>query len=388
MKTFAEKMKARREALALGKSVTSEAIAAKRDLTADERKALDGALDTLKSLDADAEFQRELLQVRQDEALFKSITAPAAPSDGPKFLSFKTSPAALRNALGAAAGRRIDSKALISGVTTLPVGTDAGPIVPEGRPAASLLAVIPAQEVETPPYYGFLQQGPRTNNAAPVAVGGTKPTSPMSLTRKQGRLRVVAHLSEPVDRFLLEDFENLYQFVSDELGLGVRDALIGQILNGDGLGENILGLANLSGVQVQAFNTDAVTSVRSAFTTLETMGHVPTAVVMSAAAWAAIETSRTTSNGFILSPDGPVDPVARRLYGVPVVVVPQLAGNVAWVLSEGSLVIKHDKYGIRVDWGVVGDSFAKNEIVGRAEGRFDLAALRPAGIVQVALAAA
>lgn len=131
-----------------------------------------------------------------------------------------------------------------------------------------------------------------------------------------------------------------------------------------------------------------MTSVRAAFTSLEALGLTPSAVVMSPASWAAIETSRTTSNGFILSPDGPVDAVTRRLYGVPVVVVPQLAAGVAYVLSEGSLVIKHDRHGIRVDWGVVNDSFAKNEVIGRAEGRFDLAALRPAGIVHVSLAAA
>lgn len=383
---YTKQAEARREALARGKAIIDTALAEKRDLTTSERAVVDAALEEVKAIDKKVEG------TKRDEALFKAFNnqGPIGSSgtDGLRFLNLKMSPAALRSALGLEPGQRINSKALITGVTTLPVGTDGGPIVGQPRPAGSLLEVIPAEEVDSPPFYGYLAQGPRNNSAAPVAPGGTKPTTAMSLARQQGRLKVIAHLSEPVDRFMLEDFSNLAQFVQDELGMGVRDALIGQLLAGDGTGENLSGLASLSGIQTQAFDTDAVTSVRAAFTSLEALGLTPSAVVMSPASWAAIETSRTTSNGFILSPDGPVDAVTRRLYGVPVVVVPQLAAGVAWVLSEGSLVIKHDRHGIRVDWGVVNDSFAKNEVIGRAEGRFDLAALRPAGIVHVSLAAA
>lgn len=383
---FTKQAEARREALARGQAIIDTALAAKRDLTTSERAVVDAALEEVKAID------KTVTNAKADEALFKAFNnqGPIGSSgtDGPRFLNLKMSPAALRSALGLEPGQRINSKALITGVTTLPVGTDGGPIVGQPRPAGSLLEVIPAEEVDSPPFYGYLAQGPRNNSAAPVAPGGTKPTTAMSLTRQQGRLKVIAHLSEPVDRFMLEDFSNLAQFVQDELGMGVRDALIGQLLAGDGTGENLTGLASLSGIQTQAFDTDAVTSVRAAFTSLEALGLTPSAVAMSPASWAAIETSRTTSNGFILSPDGPVDAVTRRLYGVPVVVVPQLAAGVAYVLSEGSLVIKHDRHGIRVDWGVVNDSFAKNEVIGRAEGRFDLAALRPAGIVHVSLAAA
>lgn len=383
---YTKQAEARREALARGKAIIDTALAEKRDLTTSERAVVDAALEEVKAIDKKVEG------TKRDEALFKAFNnqGPIGSSgtDGLRFLNLKMSPAALRSALGLEPGQRINSKALITGVTTLPVGTDGGPIVGQPRPAGSLLEVIPAEEVDSPPFYGYLAQGPRNNSAAPVAPGGTKPTTAMSLARQQGRLKVIAHLSEPVDRFMLEDFSNLAQFVQDELGMGVRDALIGQLLAGDGTGENLTGLASLSGIQTQAFDTDAVTSVRAAFTSLEALGLTPSAVAMSPASWAAIETSRTTSNGFILSPDGPVDAVTRRLYGVPVVVVPQLAAGVAYVLSEGSLVIKHDRHGIRVDWGVVNDSFAKNEVIGRAEGRFDLAALRPAGIVHVSLAAA
>lgn len=386
------KLSQHREALAKGQKITGDALAAGRDLTPTEAAEVDHALATLKALDADPEFKAHLLALSasndEQAAVWAQVNQPiGVKADGPRYLNLKTSPAKLREALGLKAGGRIDSKSLISGVTTLPVDTDSGPIVPASRPLASLLEVIPAEEVDSPPYFGYLAQGPRTNNAAPVAAGGLKPTTAMSLSRKQGRLRVIAHLSEAIDRFLLEDFQSLNQFVSDELAVGVRDALINEILTGDGTGEHFTGLANLSGVLSQAFSVDAITSVRAGLTQQEALGNTPSAIVMNAASWAAIEVSRTTSDAFIMSPaGGPVDATARKLFGVPVVVVPQMTANLAYVITEGALAIKHDGQGIRVDWGVVNDSFAKNEVIGRAEGRFDLAALRPAGVVEVALA--
>lgn len=387
-----QKLTQHREALAKGQTITAAALAEKRDLTPAEAAEVDHALATLKALDADPEFKAHVLAVKasndEQAAVWAQVNQPTgAKADGPQFLQLKTSPAKLREALGLKAGGRIDSKALISGVVSLPVDTDAGPIVTASRPVASLLAVIPAEEVDSPPYYGYLAQGPRTNSAAPVAAGGLKPTTAMSLSRKQGRLRVIAHLSEPVDRFLLEDFQSLNQFVSDELAVGVRDALVAQILTGDGTGEHFTGLSNLSGVLAQAFSVDAITSVRAGLTQQEALGNVPSAIVMNAAAWAGIETARTTSDAFIMSPaGGPVDATARKLFGVPVVVVPTMAANTAYIITEGALVIKHDGAGVRIDWGTLDDSFARNQVLGRAEGRFDLAALRPAGIVEVALA--
>ena len=68
--------------------------------------------------------------------------------------------------------------------------------------------------------YSFLQQSVRTLNAAPVAAGGTKPTSVVSVVAIENRLRVVAHISEQIDHYLLSDAVNLERFVEDELVCG------------------------------------------------------------------------------------------------------------------------------------------------------------------------
>ena len=60
--------------------------------------------------------------------------------------------------------------------------------------------------------YAFLRQTARTNNAAVVAEGATKPTSVYSVTRVEQSLAVVAHLSEGIPRYWLLDTTSLETF--------------------------------------------------------------------------------------------------------------------------------------------------------------------------------
>ena len=55
--------------------------------------------------------------------------------------------------------------------------------------------------------------------------------------------------------------------------------------------------------------------------------------------------------------------------------------DLAW--NRSGLALYTDQQGVRVDWGTPGDSWSKNEIVARCEGRFDLAVLQPAGQVKI-----
>lgn len=102
----------------------------------------------------------------------------------------------------------------------------------QGRPPQSILDVLPARVVD--PNYSFLQQTTRTNNAAPVAEGGTKPTSVYTLTEKVGGLQVIAHLSEQISHYALGDSVNLEQFVDSEMLHGLQVAVENQVVNGTG----------------------------------------------------------------------------------------------------------------------------------------------------------
>jgi hypothetical protein len=72
------------------------------------------------------------------------------------------------------------------------------------KPAAGLLDVLPTVG-HASPQYAYLRQSTRTNLAAVVADGATKPTSVYSVTRIEQSLSVVAHLSEGVPHYWVSE---------------------------------------------------------------------------------------------------------------------------------------------------------------------------------------
>ncbi|WP_280215926.1 phage major capsid protein [Nocardia cyriacigeorgica] len=254
-----------------------------------------------------------------------------------------------------------------------------------GRPALSLLDVLTL--TQRLPKYTYLRQTARTNNAAPVAMGATKPTTVLGLTEVEAELHVVAHLSEPIPKYWLSDSAALEQFVADELLFGLRQALEAQVLNGDGLGENLTGFANVSGIQTQAFATDLLTTTRAAITKAETAGHEAGTFVLSPGDWEKLELARTDTAGQ-LELGGPVDRAARKLWGVPVTLSLGLPASTGLLLDLSAVGLSTDGDGIDTSWSEnVSDDFAKNQLRARVEGRFEVDVYKPLGVVKIATVA-
>lgn len=253
-----------------------------------------------------------------------------------------------------------------------------------GRAATGLWDLIPTV-LQSEPNYSYLRQTVRTNNAAMVAAGGLKPTSVYTIEKIDARLKVLAHLSEPIDRFILEDNSSLTTFVSGEMLQGLYDALAVQVLTGDGLGENLKGISLTSGIQTQAAGVDNLATLRSALTKLENFGLGARGFAVNASDWEEIESTRNTSGNFDVG--GPVDAATRKAWGAPVAVVPGVPAGTAYLLGEGAVVLRQDSAGVRADWGMPGDSFERNQLVARTETRVNLDVLKPFGIVKITLPA-
>jgi hypothetical protein len=71
----------------------------------------------------------------------------------------------------------------------------------------------------------YLRQTARTNSAAVVPEGATKPTSVYTFTRIEDKLDVVAHLSEGVPRYGFADNDALQHFLENELQCGLQVAV-------------------------------------------------------------------------------------------------------------------------------------------------------------------
>lgn len=258
-------------------------------------------------------------------------------------------------------------------------------VIPQGRPAISITDVLPVTK-RTGPQWRYIRQSSRALAAAPVAEGATKPTSAIGVQTIDGESTVIAHLSEPADKFVLGDNVALGRFVADELVYGLDRALEAEVIGGDGTGAHLTGLLNTSGVQVQAFATNALTSIRKAITAQETLGYEPSVLFISPADWEAVELL-ATSDDAIAFRGVPIDLMERKLWGLRAVLTTALPAKTAVVLDPSAVSVDVVGSAVDIEWDASGELFEKNQMRVRVEGRFGVSIYRPEAIVKVGTAA-
>ena len=131
-----------------------------------------------------------------------------------------------------------------------------------------------------------------TNNAAPVAEatssaaptapggagalvnnagGGYKPESGLALAKITTPVKTIAHWM-PVTKRALSDAAQIRTLIDAFLRYGLEEELEDQMIQGDNTGENFEGLGTVSGVQAQAWDTNALVTLRKAKTKVKTVG--------------------------------------------------------------------------------------------------------------------
>lgn len=247
----------------------------------------------------------------------------------------------------------------------------------------SILSLIPTAPLDSPTYR-YLRQTNRAMNAGAVARGATKPTSAIGLTPVEDHLRVVAHVSDGLDKYDLLDVRNLQRFVENEFRWGLMTKVEQLILTGDGEGENPTGLLRQSGIQTQEFVDDLLTTIRKAITAVEVLGYTPNVIAMTPGDWETIELTKATGTGAFVLDASPVDRAARKLFGIQVVVSNTLEPGTAIVADLTEVTLFTDRRGVMAEWNGQGQSdFESNKIRLRVEGRFGLGVGQPQAVVQV-----
>lgn len=379
---------------AKARTIAEKAQAEARPFTAAEQADYDDAVGKAKS------YLGQIKTLKADEAVLdqaKGLAARIGTPLGSDGHGGGVPRAKGRVGLAGKAGKELASRiadGMVDGQKALlPSGTaHAGvPLLPEvvelGHPSNTLLDALVALPAPGPTFKALVQRQ-RTNNAAPVAEGATKPTSVFGLEEIEVNLEVLAHLSEPTPRYWFEDNDALQVFVQDELVRGLRDALEGQVLEGDGTRPNLQGILTTSGVQVQAFTTDVARSVRAAITKLETAGHEDNhLVILSPADWEKAETARAEGSGQLEAVANVTERAQRTLWGVPVVVSNALPNGTGLVIDREAVVVYSDNV-VDVRWSeTVADDFEKNHVRARVESRYAAVVSKPLGVVRVATAA-
>lgn len=227
-----------------------------------------------------------------------------------------------------------------------------------------------------------------------MAVGDTKPTSVFGLTAVPVQLAVYASLSDPADKYLVDDAPVLAEFLASELLYAVTKALEADVIGNDptGVGGNpagVRGLLKTSDIVIQAFDTDMLTSLRGAKTTAEALGYTDSLIYcLSPGDWASAELARASTGGTFDVSTSPIDAAPQRLWGLPVVVVSGLPAKTALLVDRSAVVLYTDRAGLSVTWASPSDQWQKNQITARAEGRWDLGVTQANAVTRIATAAA
>lgn len=148
---------------------------------------------------------------------------------------------------------------------------------------------------------------------------------------------------------------------------GLYLALENQVVHGDGTGENLTGLLNTSGIIVQAFATDALTSIRKAMTSLEVYGITPTALVLNPVDAEPLDLPRDSgATGRYLLGDPGGDGVEKlwKVPRVPSIAVP--AGTAVLGDWQQAQVIVREDATLALDRSA--ENFTKNLVTVRLEG--------------------
>lgn len=422
------------DALTPARDLAARAEAEGRDLTAEERATIEAAIQAATGIKAridqakaDAELTRQLGDLSDGIGLLPDGAkgAPGVGGDGSALWTPRRGETIgeafaksdqLRALLKQYPNGRIPDKSIINSAPfhakTLITGssdTSAGALV-QNDPRGLLVGLEAVQRPLTirslvtngttdSDTVEYVRVTSTTNNAAPVAestttadpetmnaANGVKPESALTLQRVTETVRTIAHWLPATTR-ALSDAGQVRTLIDTFLRYGLEEELEDQMINGSGSGENFSGIANTSGVQVQAFDTDVLTTTRKARTLVRTVGRsTPTAYVMHPADWEAIDLLQDNEARYYFG--GPARLGQPTLWGLPVVeseAVPQGTAYVAdwrkavlWDRQQATISVSNSH----------ANFFIRNMVAILAEMRAAFGVLQPSAFVEIEMSGA
>lgn len=221
-----------------------------------------------------------------------------------------------------------------------------------------------------------------TNNAAPVAETVKKPESTMKFDLVNTSAKVIAHFVK-ASRQILSDAPQLASLVDQRLryGLAYREEV--QLLNGDGTGQNLLGIIPQATAFSDPLSMSSPTQIdmlRLALLQAELAEYPSTGIVMNPTDWAFIELMKDSTGRYIIG--NPQGTLGATLWNRPVVTTQAIAVDkfLAGAFKLGAQVF--DRWQARVEVATENeDDFVKNLVTVLAEERLALAVYRPEAFI-------
>jgi len=412
-------------ALKAARDICDKVDQEKRDFNADERQKVTGYLTeagklkaAIKLAEGDADLKKQILDLGAGVSLNDAPAAKQAagrPGKGKtlgerfvesnEFKSWMKTIAPSGQIPDGARGLMsppVEFKDLITGLDDTSAGAFVNPdytgiYEPLGRRPLTVMDLVNRRPT-TSDIVEFVRQTKQVTEAAPTSeanikvytgatgeIEGLKPQGATYFEKVWEAVKTIAVWVAATKR-ALSDAAQIRGIIDNELRDDLAEKLEDQVLAGDGVGENFLGIANYPGVLGQGFlGTTALATCRRAVTNIQVFGlATPTAWVFNPTDWEAIETAQDLVNGYYGG--GPFGNVIPRLWGYPVV---QCAGWAAGraILADWRKVIVWDRERASIQ---VSDShadfFVRNIIAILAEMRAAFGIIRPQAVWLVDLA--
>jgi HK97 family phage major capsid protein len=232
------------------------------------------------------------------------------------------------------------------------------------------------------PAFVFMRETVRTHGAAEGAEGVAYAESTFVFEEVTNPARKIGD-SIPVTDEQLEDEGSVASMLDQRLRFGVRRRLGSQILAGDGVGSNLLGILNTPDIQTQAKGGDATMAAAfKALTKVRFTGEAdPTAFVFHPNDWQDIVLSQETTGPFIWGHPALVP--LTRLWGLPVAVSNGITENTGLTGDFRNFSRLDEKRGVDVQIGFVNNQFMEGKKTLRADIRVAFSVTRGAAFAEI-----
>ncbi|RVD78171.1 phage major capsid protein [Pseudomonas koreensis] len=252
----------------------------------------------------------------------------------------------------------------------------------QGAPRQNLLIrdLIPTTPV-TGQAFTYFRELLHTLGAGMVQEGGLKPTSNVTFEQVTDTIKKIA-VWMPVTDEALDDVPQLYSYIQELLRYDLELKREGQLLKGDGTGNNLNGImtqATVFDAALSKASDTAIDTVRRAIYQARKQSKLPAdAVVMSDLDWMNIELQKDGENRYLFANlQGLVTPV---LWGRPVVASDSMDEGdgettggefLTGSFQQGARI--YDRMGFTIKVGMINDDFIKNQRAILVEERLGLA---------------
>jgi len=221
-----------------------------------------------------------------------------------------------------------------------------------------------------------------TNNAGMVAEGAAKPSSDIKAALVSTTAKVIAHYMK-ASRQILDDVPQLQSTIDQRLLYGLAYKEESQILNGDGTGQNLLGIipqATAYAAPIALPGATRIDMIRLAMLQAILAEYPASGHVMNPIDWAFIETLKDGQGRYIIgNPQGQITPT---LWGLPVVQTQAISVDkfLTGAFQLGAQIF--DRWAARVEIATENeDDFIKNLLTVLGEERVALAVYRPEAFI-------